>query len=435
MTNEWWEDLGRDISNNTYLETLNIDEDALDDETLPSLFRGLSKSSSIIELGLKNNNFSETGLRSLEPFLQNSINLRGLNLSYTWIRTEGFNILWQALSANPIESLICSDCGITSIEIENLPNNLPELELSGNNIQSEGFNRLIRSLRDSSIEHLHCGNCSIESIDIDTDYFPRSLKTLYLGSDQYHGCNRINSNGCRGIAKLLQGDLLEKLRLEMNLIGDEGVAILVDALKTNTTLDLLCLNGNDGISRNGRIMMLELVNDMSSIKATLQSNHTLQTIRLGGIHDDIKFYINMAITTNRNDPIAAGREKVIQTQLHSMRRAELVEIQGVVSQSVYGEIDPLHLPEVLSLVGHRHGQGELYVALKASIAEVMSTVNRKRCIQQRIAYHASIIAKHKSVIAEHSAKQRELEEEIKTMEGEGESSVLAEQPRTKRRRK
>ena len=50
-------------------------------------------------------------------------------------------------------------------------------------------------------------------------------------------------------------------------------------------------------------------------------------------------------------PEAAGREKVIQTQLHSERRAKLVEIQRVQSQSLYGEINPLHLPEILSLVG------------------------------------------------------------------------------------
>ena len=151
------------------------------------------------------------------------------------------------------------------------------------------------------------------------------------------------------------------------------------------------------------------------------------------MNDDIEFHTNMTITTNRHDPVAAGREKVIQTQLHSRERADLVEIHGVVSQSVYGEINPLHLPEVLSMVGRCHGQEELYVALKASIAEVLTTVDRKRCIQQCIAHHATIIAKHEEVIAEHSARQKELKGELATMEEE--PSVLAEHRSTKRRRK
>ena len=70
-------------------------------------------------------------------------------------------------------------------------------------------------------------------------------------------------------------------------------------------------------------------------------------------------------TKNENNAEAAGRKKMIQTQLNSERRAELADLQGV-NQSLYSEIDPLHLPEVLSLVDQHHGQGELYVALKSS---------------------------------------------------------------------
>jgi hypothetical protein len=83
-----------------------------------------------------------------------------------------------------------------------------------------------------------------------------------------------------------------------------------------------------------------------------------------------------------------GRIKVIQTQLHSGTRAWLAAVQGV-DRSLYSEINPLHLPEVVALVGRHHGQEELYVALKSSIAGVISTVNRIECIQQRRAYHAA----------------------------------------------
>ena len=39
--------------------------------------------------------------------------------------------------------------------------------------------------------------------------------------------------------------------------------------------------------------------------------------------------------------------------------------------------------------GRHHGQGELYAALKSSIAGVISAVNRKEFIQQQMSYYAT----------------------------------------------
>eukprot|EP00986_Skeletonema_menzelii_P018002 scaffold23705_cov74-Skeletonema_menzelii.AAC.1 len=136
-------------------------------------------------------------------------------------------------------------------------------------------------------------------------------------------------------------------------------------------------------------MLLKLVNDISSIEATLRSNHTLQTLLLDG-DIQILMHIDNSTSINSAEDIleAVGREKVIWTQLLSETRAQMAEILGV-NHSLYSEIDPLHLPEVLSMVGLRIGQGELYLALKSSIAGVISTVNEKQCIRQQMAYHAA----------------------------------------------
>ena len=69
---------------------------------------------------------------------------------------------------------------------------------------------------------------------------------------------------------------------------------------------------------------------------------------------------------------------MLQFQLKSA-----VEIELATYQSLYSEIDSLHLQEVLSLVSSRHGQGELFVALKSSIERVMTMVNRRLYLQQR----------------------------------------------------
>ena len=224
------------------------------------------------------------------------------------------------------------------------------------------------------LRSLFFGECRIESIEINIEHTPRCLNRLELPK------NAINADGCNEIAKLLQrGDAttLTDLDLKRNKIDDEGVKILVNTLRRNTTLKTLDLRGNEAISNQGQIMLLKLVNDISSIEATLRSNHTLEFLRFsdeGEADEQILQCIG----------IATGREKIIETQLNSERRAELAELQGI-THSVFSEIDPLHLPEVLALVGNHHGHGELYLALRLSIAGVISTVNRKQFLKRQIA--------------------------------------------------
>ena len=350
MTDEKCEELGRDIANNTHLTKVDLDYEALNDQKMSSLFRGLTRSSSIEHLELQGNHFGEEGVRCMVPFLQNA-------------------------------------------------NSLTDLDLSGNSIQSEGFNLMCRALSDSPIERLYCRRCGIESIDIDSEHIPKHLQVLQLPS------NVINADGYRELTKLLQGgdSTLEHLNLNNNRIDDEGVEILVGALQNNSSMTELDLGGNNGISFQGEMMLLKLVNDISSIEATLRSNHTLTCLQ--GLDEQIQMHIYDATWVNKqHNPGAAGREKLIWTQLNSARRAELAEIQGV-NHSLFSEIDPLHLPEVLALVGRRHGQRELYVALKSSIAGVISTVNEEQCIRQQMAYHAAKLEELGTRLAEIGAAE------------------------------
>ena len=92
--------------------------------------------------------------------------------------------------------------------------------------------------------------------------------------------NEINADGCSELAKLLRKEnaTLEQLYLENNKINDGGLSFLVIALQTNTSLYTMALRNNVGITIEGMKLLLKLVNDMSSIKATLQSNHILRTM-------------------------------------------------------------------------------------------------------------------------------------------------------------
>ena len=409
MSDDALEQLGRDISNNTHLTYVELSTGALNDHNMTCLFRGLTRSSSIMKMGLYENQLSINGVQNMVPFLQNA-------------------------------------------------NNLIELDLDDNNLQSEGFNLLFRALHNIPIERLHCERCDIEPIEIDTKQIPRQLKELHLDG------NIINSDGCRGLAKLLQGgdaaltslttlDLcnnkiggdgvaalatalksnvaLEFLYLCGNKIGDEGVESLAEVLRRNTTLRELYLRGNTGMSQKGKILLLKLVIDISSIEAIMQSNHTLREIRFlhyDDKYDFIQHLIDGAVTITRRSPGVAGREKVRRLLVHGTKRAQLAAVQEV-THSVYSEIDPLYLPEVLALMNRYsyHGGKELFPALKSTMTGLLSRVDMKLCIQKQMARHEARIEKQAALyearISEHRDQIAHHEEQIKATISERESMM------------
>ena len=373
MSGNDWEQLGLGISSNKHVRVLEFRNilNPLNDETMSSFFRGLTGSNSIEDVRLVYNDFGVEGVRSMGHFLQNTSNLTSLNITSNNIGSEGFNLLWRAL-------------------------------------------------RDSPIEMLSCGGCGIESIEIDGDHVPKNLTELIVFD------NMINTDDCYELAKLLQGghSMLNYLDLDYNSIDDEGITVLANALQNNTSLQNLDLRGNK-FCDEGMVSLLKLVNDISSIKATLNSNHTLQTISVGKeVTNVIQRHIYAATKINEeneNNTAASGRAKVIHTQLNSTERAELAHLQGV-DRSLYSEIDTLHLPEVLALVGKSHGHSEFFLALQASVAELISTVNKKLCIQQQRDYHL--------------VKAAELDAELEAME-EAERNVVvfgSDSRKNKRRR-
>ena len=184
-----------------------------------------------------------------------------------------------------------------------------------------------------------------------------NLEHLYLMS-----CD-IGREGCIVINNLLQKEdsSLYYVELESNDIDDEGAEILAASLKHNNTLVTLYLTGNN-IKEKGCLAFLKLLNDVSSIGSTYNSNHTLVDLHLPSM-PEISEGLQSAITINKESyQHSGGRFKVLTIQLNSDRRMDQCRIQGVPYSysSIFSDIDALVLPEVLSLVGQTHGQNELY---------------------------------------------------------------------------
>ncbi|KAK1746183.1 leucine-rich repeat protein [Skeletonema marinoi] len=355
MTGEDWEQLGRDISNNRHLKKITFVA-ALDDHTMTSLFRGLIISSSTDEMTFTNNRSGVNGIQTMVPFLQNAINLLELSFFHD-------NIIGRI---HPIKRLTFVSCGLSSIKI-------------------------------------------------DDDYVPNNLQTLILRG------NNINADGCREVAKLMRMEhtKLEHLFLNDNKIDDEGISILANALRTNTSLSLMNLQDNEGITIEGMKLVLKLLNDISSIKATLQSNHTLFSMTFNDSFEntDIATEIRRVLQINRDNldnPDMTGKLKVIHTQLDSKQRAEMCRLQGVQnSGKPLTEFGPLLLPEVLEIVGKYHGLSECYESFRTCVADLWTIIDRKEVLRQQKAELAieldALVAKRLEVEKQMSNVEMEID--------------------------
>jgi len=388
-----WQLLGRYIANNTHLEVIQLTKCGLTDNHLSLLFRELVRSESITDIDLSNFNptihdahFNQVGLvgiQSMVPFLQNSPKLSGINLN--WLNTIG----------------------------------------------GEPFDALINALDGGPIEELHLRRCSMTDISVLGNVKLPYLKKIDLKGNNTRMSNNIGIDGCRTIANLLQNEdsRLETLNLDntgINNISDEGVELLVNSLKNNTTLRTLYLRQNV-INRRGYQAILKLLIDVSSIENTYTSNHTLEELFLPD-HLSSR-HINFALSKNRHYH-HAGKQKIIHYQFNHLNRTELATLQGITPpthNSAYVQIDPVVLPDVLAMIGENCTHSDMYLALIATASDLTSLVNKPAVFKERIEKNerkaaaltaeyereaAALKAAHESKLAVLTAKNLRMKQEL-----------------------
>ena len=346
FTQRTWTLLGRYIANNTHLEDIKLHNCNITDEIMALLFGELVSSASLQKLEVCRNRIGIDGVRCMLPFLQNSPNLSALNfrLSST-INTECFELVVSALHNRRVKELGFADCNIQDISVlerHNLPN----------------------------------------------------LTNLYLN------CNIIGRNGCITISNLLQkeGSTLAKVVLISTGMGDEEAELLATALKRNTSLKELHLSNNNGITERGHVAFLKLLNDVSSIENTYNSNHTLRECKLIGhfSRSKLQAFVNSACRVNMNST-NPGRTKVIRSHLNSQTLKKLCDHQGINYSygDIFADIEPVLLPRILASIGYENGLSELYTALLSTAPDLLSYIDRKaliRDIMARNEAHAAALA-------------------------------------------
>ena len=142
LTDKAWQLLGGYIANCTYLDTLDLDSCDLTDQQMTSLFKGLVRSESLTDFGIKfSPSFGVEGVRSMVAFLENSPELWQVDIYHNDnFNSECFKLVVKALQNTSVKRLVLENCNITDISILNTYNlpNLQKLELNQNNIGRDG---------------------------------------------------------------------------------------------------------------------------------------------------------------------------------------------------------------------------------------------------------------------------------------------------------
>ena len=96
----------------------------------------------------------------------------------------------------------------------------------------------------------------------------------------------------------------------------------------------------------------------------------------------MKKHVDSALDINKQNEgksHAAGRAKIIATQLNSTTRRELYQLQGIEYSysTMFASIDPVLLPELIALSSSEHGQNELYRILIAAGPHLITLIDKE----------------------------------------------------------
>ena len=190
------------------------------------------------------------------------------------------------------------------------------------------------------------------------------------------------------------------LLLDGTGVGDKGAEIIATSLKHNIKLTCLGLRDDGKISEKGQGALLKLLNDVSSIESTYNSNHTLTDCKFTSNEREMTQLIRMinhACAQNKHyssSPEAVRRAKIIETQLNSETRKQYCQWQGTEYSSIGYllsdiDIEPVYLPNIFEAIGLNHDVSSFYTALVPTAPDLLSFVDRKVMLKDAIDVNVS----------------------------------------------
>ena len=179
------------------------------------------------------------------------------------------------------------------------------------------------AIKNNNITHLVLKNCYLRALG--ENHLRNAFQNMnsltdvciYSKNGSSHGVDdNIMTGFCRVFAVSLANPECRLERLSIDLdgidIGDEGVAILTESLRSNqrlTHLDVSC----DGITENGWNAFLLVLCDTASINATHGSNHTLVMVRGAGLSQNVEMMLQL---NSDEDKSRVAANKILHAHRH-----------------------------------------------------------------------------------------------------------------------
>ena len=241
--------LGVAIGRNTHVRVLGVvlDHTVLKVTDRRKIYEGLKSNTSINELRIECYNQSIIGGvvdEILKAYQENNSHLTRLQIEHADLRNGGDRLVATTLNS-------CT--------------NLKQISIRNSNMSDKQLLPIVQALT---------GHSSLEKL---------SLYGNRIGNCMY--------GGCEALVTLLEDPNcnIHTINLGENHIGNVGTTALINSLANNTTLRNFYLQGNPVGSRfNERMRMMKGVTKIlcneSSINNIYASNHTVESVQIGGTH-------------------------------------------------------------------------------------------------------------------------------------------------------
>eukprot|EP01041_Mallomonas_annulata_P004865 gene4865-9693_t len=226
------------LTKNRCMEHLLLNHNAITDEGVDVLCKGLHHHPSIKSLWLATNQITDVGVKHLCALIDTNKTLVELNLCTKWPKST-----WSRAEEVWFPHITSPGAYLLSLQLEKKNCNLTSLALSDQRVCDEGARALFRQVSGSLLRTLHLAGNHL------TDLCCETLRdTLLTWSDLEVldvSRNGITDAGAVLVAYGLErNDVLQSLNISENVIGDVGMQAFFEAFENNMTIFALNTFGN-----------------------------------------------------------------------------------------------------------------------------------------------------------------------------------------------
>jgi len=431
------------VKNSLSLLSLNVTSNSITYKGGNIIFREFVHQQSIIDLnvsskeGRNRNRITYEGLKYLEYFLTENIFIEILNLSGNSIRNEGFILLCRGLKYN--QAIINLDVsnneiyekgikqGLEYINNEKIYTKIYSLNISSNNILDGGIISLSNNLR--YFPNLHVLNIAFCGIEFNG--FKYLLKTIQyikrIESLNVSG-NKLKNKNFDYIKQFFCSFNIKYLNMAKCKLGDESGSTLGECIAVNETLRSVNISGNE-ITDVGFKSFINIFRNNNSIEnfdcscnfitdhsgkefvKSLIGNRTLKVINFydNQLHNEIGNLFIEILETNKN---------LIHINLNYNRiQVKTIEEINKILKSNYEKQKVSFVPGLLKNIKELEFQPEQFSILSKKIIQKKTLQNfLYKKVRQDDKNFCTIIGNENKKIEKKEKKLNEIKSQIKELE-------------------